>query len=574
MKPIARLIDTALGRCEPDLVLKNAAVFNVFTGKSAIADVAVTGGYIAGVGDYSGPQEIDVSGRLLTPGFIDAHIHLESSMISPAQFARVVVPSGTTTVIADPHEIANVLGTEGLQYMLDVTEGLPLAVYFMLPSCVPATELEHAGARLNADDLAVFLQHPRVLGLGEMMDFPGLLAKRGDILAKIARFQAGRIDGHAPGLTGRELAAYIAAGVRSDHECTTAAAAKERLAQGMAIMLRQSSASKNLLDLLPAVTAHTLPQCMLATDDIHPEDLIELGHINHAVRLAIDAGTDMAWVLKMATINAAAYFGLTDIGAVAPGYRADLLVFDNMADWKPAMVFKDGRLVARDGAALFEAPCGQAAVRSSMCLGTPDRAKLRIPASSPVARVIGLLTGQLATAMLELPVPVAAGEYVADPARDILKLAVWERHHRTGCVGAGLLQGFGLKSGAIATTIAHDSHNLIVVGTNDDDMLLAVEETARIGGGIVLIQGGEVLKTMPLPIAGLMTDQDVYQVRQDLQDLRSIARSMGITADYDPFMALSFVSLPVIPAAKLTDMGLVDVNRSIIVPVAVTESAG
>ena len=321
MKRFQKLTETALGHCKADLVLKNASVFNVFTGSFSTGDVAIVDGYIAGVGQFSGREELDLAGKYLTPGFIDAHVHLESAMVSPAQFASAVVPAGTTTVIADPHEIANVLGEKGLQYMLDATEKLPLNVYLMLPSCVPATCLEHSGAILTAEHLAKFMQQPRVLGLGEVMNYPGVLAGDEDLIKKIALAQGKRVDGHAPGLTGKELTAYVAAGIQSDHECMTPEAAQERLAQGMCVMLREGSAAKNLRDLLPAVTAHTMPQCLLATDDRHPEDLIELGHINQMVKLAIEAGTDISWVLKMATINAANYFGLDQLGAVAPGRR-------------------------------------------------------------------------------------------------------------------------------------------------------------------------------------------------------------------------------------------------------------
>jgi adenine deaminase len=570
MRPVRRLVDTALGQDKADLVLKNVQVFNVFTGRFSTGDIAVINGYVAGMGEYSGHKELNLAGKYLTPGFIDAHVHMESSMVSPAQFARAVVPAGTTTVFADPHEIANVLGVKGLRYMLQATGELPLNVFFMLPSCVPATDLEHSGARLDAGDLAELMQHPRVLGLGEMMNYPGVLLKADNVLDKIRLAHGKKVDGHAPGLTGKELTAYIAAGIHSDHECVTPEEAAERLAQGMYVMLREGSAAKNLRDLLPAVTAHTLPQCMLATDDRHPEDLIELGHINHMVKLAVAAGTDVAWVLKMATINAARYFGVNDLGAVAPGYRADMLVFDNLEDWRPAMVFKDGNLVATDGKALFRnSLSGDMSVQNTMCLESVSKEKLRVPALNSTARVIELIPGQLVTKLQVLPVPILNGEFVADPDNDILKLAVWERHHGTGNVGVGLLKGLGLKSGAIASTIAHDAHNLVVAGTNDDDMLLAVRELARIQGGIIITRQKKVLGAMPLPLAGLMTDKDIDRVHQELVLLQDIARSLGIKAGCDPFMTLAFLSLPVIPAVKLTDAGLVDVIQFKLIPVSV-----
>ena len=573
MQLLQQLIETALGNCKADLVLKNASVFNVFTGSFSQGDVAVVGGYIAGVGEYSGHNELDLSGRYLTPGFIDAHVHIESSMVSPTQFARAVVPAGTTTVVADPHEIANVLGSKGLQYMLDVTENLPLNVYIMLPSCVPATHLEHSGAILTTEELAEFMQHPRVLGLGEMMNYPGVLASSTDVLRKIALAKGKKIDGHAPGLTGKELTAYIAAGIQSDHECMTAEEARERLSQGMCVMLREGSAAKNLRDLLPAVTAHTMQQCMFATDDRHPEDLTELGHINHMVKLAVEAGVDAAWVLKMATINAANYFGLSRLGAVAPGYRADLLVFEDLKEWRPVMVFKDGQLIAENGKAVFKAASvDEQAVENTVNLKSIEREKLKIAANSSIARVIGLIPGQLATTMQELPVLIQNGEFVADPENDILKLAVWERHHRTGRVGIGLLKGLGLKTGAMASTIAHDSHNVVVVGANDEDMLVAVRELERIQGGIIVVNRQKVLGALALPLAGLMSNNEIAQVRQELLQLQKLAWDQGIKAGYDPFMMLSFLSLPVIPAAKLTDAGLVDVRQFKLVPVSVEHS--
>ncbi len=570
MKRVQELVDTALGHFAADLVLKNAEVFNVFTGQFSKGDVAIVNGYIAGVGRYSGRKEIDVTGKYITPGFIDGHVHIESAMVSPAQFACAVVPNGTTTVIADPHEIANVAGLEGIRYMLNATEQLALNVYIMLPSCVPATPLEHSGATLTAEDLAEFIGHPRVLGLGEMMDYPGVIHKSEVVFDKIRLARGKLVDGHAPGLTGKELTGYIAAGIRSDHECVTPEEATERLEQGMYVMLREGSAAHNLIKLLPAVNQYTVRRCLFATDDRHPEDLIEQGHINYMVKLAVSAGTDMAWVLQMATINAASYFRLDELGAVAPGYRADLLVFDNLEDWRPTMVFKDGQLAAENGKSLFmNFFVDDKWVRNTLYLGELDREKLRLPACSPRARVIGLVPHQLVTAALELPIPVKQGEFVPDSNQDTLKLVVWERHKGTGKVGVGLLQGLGLKRGAIASTIAHDSHNLVVVGTNDEDIMLAVMEIEHIQGGLAIIAEGEVLGTLPLPLAGLMTDQDIGEVQQRLAVLQQIARNLGVKQEYDPFMTLAFLSLPVIPALKLTDEGLVDVTTFQLVSVSV-----
>ena len=570
MKRVQELVDTALGRAAADLVLKNANVFNVFTGRFAKGDVAIVKGYIAGVGEYSGRKEMDVTGKYITPGFIDGHVHIESAMVSPAQFACAVVPSGTTTVIADPHEIANVAGVEGLRYMLNATEQLALNVYIMLPSCVPATQLENSGATLMAKELAEFIHHPRVLGLGEMMDYSGVIHKSETVFEKICLAQGKLVDGHAPGLIGKELTGYIAAGICSDHECVTAEEATERLAQGMHVMLREGSAAHNLLKLLPAVNQYTVGRCLFATDDRHPEDLIEQGHINHMVKLAVAAGTDLAWVLQMATINAANYFRLGDLGAVAPGYRADLLVFDNLEDWHPVMVFKDGQLAAENGKSLFmNFFVDDKGVRNTLNLGELNREKLRLPACSPIARVIGLVPHQLVTTALELPMPVIQGEFVPDTSRDIMKIVVWERHKGTGKVGVGLLQGLGLKQGAIASTIAHDSHNLVVVGTDDEAIMLAVKEIEHIQGGLVIAGEGKILGTLSLPLAGLMTDQDIGEVQEKLAELHKIARNLGVKEEYDPFMTLAFLSLPVIPALKLTDEGLVDVATFQLVSVSV-----
>ncbi|MBP2636611.1 MAG: ade2 [Firmicutes bacterium] len=570
MKRVQELVDTALGCFDADLVLKNGQVFNVFTGQFTKGDVAIVNGYIAGIGQYNGRKEIDVTDKYITPGFIDGHVHMESAMVSPAQFACTIVPNGTTTIIADPHEIANVAGIEGIRYMLSATEQLALNVYIMLPSCVPATQLEHSGAVLTAKDLAEFIQHPRVLGLGEMMDYPGVLGKSETVFEKIRLAGGKLVDGHAPGLTGKDLTAYIAAGICSDHECVTPEEATERLAQGMYVMLREGSAARNLLQLLPAVNQYTVNRCLFATDDRHPEDLLEEGHINYLVKLAVAAGTDLAWVLQMATINAANYFRLDDLGAVAPGYRADLLVFDNLTDWQPRMVFKDGQLAAENGKSLFmNFFVDDKWVRNMLYLGDLDRGKLRIPAHSSCARVIGLVPHQLVTTALELAMPVVQGEFVPDHSRDIVKLVVWERHKGTGQVGVGLLQGLGLKNGAIASTIAHDSHNLVVVGTNDDDIMLAIKEIEHIQGGLVITAQGQIMGSLSLPLAGLMTDQEIGVVQQQLAVLHQIARSLGVKAEYDPFMTLAFLSLPVIPALKLTDQGLVDVTAFQLVSVSV-----
>ena len=570
MKPISELIAVAQGNQLADLVLKNAQIFNVFTGQFEVGDVAIVHGYIAGVGSYCGQQEIDLTGKFITPGFIDGHVHIESSMVSPAEFARVVVPAGTTTLIADPHEIANVAGKQGIEYVLEAVTGLPLDIFVMLPSCVPATKLETSGAKLTAIELEKFIDHPRVLGLGELMDYPGVVQQEHEVLAKIKMAKGKLIDGHAPELTGPKLTAYIAAGIGSEHECVTPAEAMERLRQGMYIMLREGSAAKNLLNLLPIINHQTSRWCMFATDDRHPEDLISLGHINHMVKMAIDWGIDVATALQMATINPATYFGLKEIGAIAPGYYADLLVFDDLTSWKPSMVLKTGKIVAEQGKSTFTTPeIGDEKIRHTMNLGKVTADKLQIKATSSWARVIGLVPHQLITKSLELQVPIVDGHFVQDIDHDILKIAVFERHHATGNVGVGLLQGLGMRGGAIASTVAHDSHNVVVIGASDDDMIIAVRELERIQGGIAIVDNGKVIGSLSLPLGGLMSDQNIRMVQHHLHSLHQMAAKLGINSCYDPFMTLAFMSLPVIPTLKVTDKGLVDVEKFTLLPVSI-----
>ncbi|GAV26498.1 adenine deaminase [Carboxydothermus islandicus] len=569
MKPVKDLVEVALGKKPADLVLKNAQVFNSFTGEFVTGDVAVVSGYIAGIGEYEGKTTHDLQGAYVTPGFIDGHVHIESSMVSPAEFARALVPAGTLTAVVDPHEIANVTGIAGIRYMLEASSNLPINIYVMLPSCVPATSLETAGAVLTARELSEFINHPRVLGLGELMDYPSVLNTREEMLQKLAVAEGKLVDGHAPGISGKELTAYIAAGVNSEHECTTAEEARERLSRGMYLMLREGSATKNLLDLLPAVDRYTASRCLFVTDDRHPEDLIKLGSINHMVKLAVSAGADLPTVLQLATINAANYFRLYDLGAIAPGYRADILVFEDLQEFKPRYVFKDGKLVAEKGKPLFTGyPVDDRAVRNTMRLKEINPEKLKIPANSNRARVIGLIPHQIVTKKLVLEVPVEGGYFKTSPERDIAKLAVFERHNYTGNVGVGLIHGLGLKKGAIASTIAHDSHNLVVAGISDEDIIVAVEELKRIGGGLTVVAEGQVLGSLPLPIAGLMSDRTLYEVQEELEKLHRLVRSLGVSEDYDPFMTLAFLSLPVIPELKLTDRGLVDVSTFSVVPVS------
>lgn len=564
------LINVAAGRHPADLVLKNGVVFNVFTGQFIPGDVAIVDGYIAAVGRYKGKVEVDCAEKYLTPGFIDGHVHMESSMVSPTEFANAVLPWGTTTVIADPHEIANVAGKAGLKYMLKAAEAAPLNIYFMLPSCVPATCLETAGAVLTAADLGEFITHNKVIGLGEMMNYPGVIHCDREVLAKLEIAAERIIDGHGPGLTGHELAAYAAAGVHSDHECTTAEEALDRIQQGLYVMIREGTAAKNLQSLLPAVNRYTARRCIFVTDDRHPRDLIDCGHINQMIRDAIAAGVDMAIAIQMATINSAECFRLNDLGAIAPGYRADIVIFDDLTTWSPCSVYKDGKLAAAQGTSLVKAvKTDDDAVRHTVRVGAIDRERLRIPATSKQARVIELLPRQIVTKERIITPPITDGAYWPDPEQNLIKVAVLERHKDTGRTGVGLLYGLGLKAGAIASTIAHDSHNLIVAGVSDDDILLAAEEVRRMEGGLAVSLGGKVAGRLPLPLGGIMAESSIYDTRNSLEELLTITRHLGVSENFDPFLTLAFLSLPVVPELKLTDHGLVDVRTMTIVPVAV-----
>ena len=561
MKDLKRLVRTAQGIEAADLVLKNAEVFHAFTGEFIKCDIVITDGYVAGLGTYKGEREIDLSGRYVTPGFLDGHVHIESSMMSPREFSRAVIPTGTTTVVADPHEIANVAGVAGIQYMLDATENLPMNVYVMLPSCVPATPLEDSGAKLEAADLKPFLSHPRVLGLAELMNVPGVLNGDDMVYAKLQLAEHYLVDGHAPGLTGHPLMGYAAAGIHTDHECATKEQAMERLRAGMYVLIREGTAVKNLRALLPIVNADTSSFCCFAADDKIPAELLTEGYINDMVRIAIKEGIPVATALQMATINTARCFGLRDVGAIAPHYKADILVFDDLDSWKPSMVFKDGELAAEHGVMLLDPPDVSAEkIEHSMHLAPLQMEQLRMPLPGGEANVIGLIPYQILTKKFRLKVKTVKGEAVSDPENQILKLAVFERHHASGQTGLGLVKGFGLQRGALASTIAHDSHNLIVIGASDDDMMLAARELERIGGGIAIAVDGEIAGSLALPIAGLMSKEGAETVAQEVGSLIAKAHALGVCEYYAPFLTLAFLSLPVIPELKLTDRGLVDVN--------------
>jgi adenine deaminase len=559
--PVPDLVAVARGLAPADLRLDNVRVVNVFTGEILPTPVALAGGQIAALGPVPAREVLDLEGRFLAPGFIDPHVHIESSLADPAHFARAILPRGTTTVVADPHEIANVLGTAGLDYMLAASAGLPLEILFGLPSCVPATSLETAGAALTAADLAPYFSHPRVCALGEMMNVPGVLAGDPEVRAKLdaARRTGRRREGHAPGLTGTDLQAYVAAGIQSDHECTRLEEAREKLRLGMRVMIREGSAARNLDDLLPLVTPATVDRVMWCTDDRHPHDILEDGHLDALVRRAIAGGLDPLLAIRAATLSPARYFGLHDRGAVAPGRRGDLVAFRDLREPVIDRVFAAGRLAAADGRRQVEpwpAPVAPPPHTFRLAGGTPD---FRVPARGRRLRVIGIVPGQIVTRHLVRDVSPQEGLVEADAVRDLAKLALLERHQASGRVGLGFVEGLGLTAGALASSVAHDSHNLVVAGVNDRDMAVAAARVADLGGGLAVAWGGEVRAELPLPIAGLMTPRPLEDVRQALDRLNGAARQLGCRLA-DPFMTLSFLALPVIPELKLTDRGLVDVT--------------
>jgi adenine deaminase len=559
--PLESLIPIAAGREPADLLLTNLRLVDVLAGEVYPTEVALAGGRIAAVGPgYTAARTLDLGGAYLAPGLLDAHVHVESAMVTPAEFARAVVPRGTTTVITDPHEIANVLGLEGIRFMLECAKGSPLSMFVMAPSCVPATAMETSGASLDAVDLASFQASPWVLGLAEVMNFPGVVAGEEAVVAKLRAFAGKVIDGHAPGLTGPALAAYVAAGIGSDHESTTVEEAREKLRLGMTVFLREATNAHNLRTLAPLVTPFNHHRLCLCTDDRQPSDLLDQGHIDHLVRLAIGSGVEPLVALRLATFNTAQYFRLHDRGAVTPGRRADLIVFADLAEPRPHLVFRRGRLVARDGALLpVEGPRSVPHLRATMSVDW-DAVDLAVPAEGTRLRVIGAIANQLVTSHLVDRARIVDGRAVADPARDLLKMAVIERHRGSGAVGKGFVRGLGLARGALASSVAHDHHNLAVIGVDDVSMATAARRAAALGGGLVVAEGEHVLRELALPLGGIMSDRPIEEVRTKLDAAIAAARSLGSPL-HDPFMAMSFLALEVIPHLKLTDQGLVDVDR-------------
>lgn len=553
-------IELARGLKEVDLLLVNGRLIDVLAGTVRSASVAVAGGFIVGTGgDYKAREVIDLKGKYVSPGLYDAHVHIESSMVSVSEFAATVVPRGTIGVFTDTHEISNVMGIRGIEYIMESAAGVPMDVYIMLPSCVPATPLESSGAILEADDLRPMVGRPEVKGIGEMMNFPGAIAGDPGIIAKLKLFPDGPVDGHAPGLSGNDLCAYITAGPNSEHECTTADEAREKLEKGMFIFLREGTGARNLLDLLPVTGESGGKNCCFCTDDRNPRDLMERGHIDSMLKVAVDAGVSPVTALRMATVNTAGRFGLKKKGAIAPGYSADIVVFDDLDEFKVSMVFKNGKLVAENGKLTVTAGA-LPGISSTFKVKDFSAERLRIAAAGSVARIIEVVPGQIVTKSAEAEVRTANGEAVQDPERDILKIAVVERHHSTGNVGTGFIRGFGLRSGALASSVAHDSHNIVVVGCNDLDMESAVRKVIEMGGGQAAARDGGAFASLPLSIAGLMSELPIGEVADGVERLNEAAARLGCVLP-DPFMTMSFMALPVIPELKLTDKGLVDVNR-------------
>jgi len=574
---LRKLIDVAAGKKPADLVLKNGKIIDVFQGNIMEGDVAIVDGKIAGIGeDYKAAETIDINGKYIAPGFIDPHIHVESSYVTPEEFGRLLVPHGTTTVMADPHEIVNVKGLEGLDYMIDAASHTALDIRYMLPSCVPATNMENAGAVLNASDMVEPLESGKTSGLAEFMDFPGVIHAEDRVIDKllVAKNLNKRIDGHSPMVNGKELNAYIAAGVENDHECSTVEELQARISRGMYVFLREGSVTQNLRTLLKGVTPENARRCVLSGDDVHAKTIIESGHLDHAIRICVEENVHPIQAIQMATINAAECCQLHDRGAVSPGLKADIIIFDDLDNLQIEQTYIDGKLVAEQGKYLPSLTrADTSSIQSSVHIGDFSKEKLRLKLDSYKARAIEVIQTEALTneAIVEVDRD-EAGEFLYNPEKDVVKIAVIERHNNTGNVFVGLLKDYGIKQGAIGISIAHDSHNLIVAGTNNDDMALVVKELQKQDGGIVLVNKGEVLSRMALPVGGIMSNLSGEEVVIEQNKVNEVAHNdLGIADDVDPIMTLSFMSLAVIPTLKITDLGLVDVTKFEFVPVSVEE---
>lgn len=565
---LVKRIETAAGRAPADLVIKNGKIIDVFNGEIMDGDIAIVDGYIVGIGEYTGKTVIDAKGQFISPAFIDGHVHIESSMVTPYEFAKVLLLHGVTTIIADPHEIANVSGTDGIRFMLDSSENLPFDIYMMLPSCVPATEFEHSGANLKIEDLKPFYNHHRVLGLAEVMNFPAVRNGEDSMLDKILETKkAGKkIDGHAAGLTNNDLNVYMSAGIRTDHESTTPEDAKERLRKGMYLMIREGTVAKDLKQLVGAVNERNARRCLFVTDDKHLDDLIHEGSIDHNIRLAISEGISPITAFQMATINAAECFSLEDKGAIAPGYKADFLILSDLDTVSISQVYKDGKAVVENGC-LINYPELKSVINSEKLTNTVhyqilSEKDFRINLKQHQANIIEIIPNSLITRHIVEKVNVSEnGDFQVSIPNDQLKLAVIERHHLTRHIGLGIVKGLGIKSGAIATTVAHDSHNLILAGTNDNDLITAAEEIKKMQGGLVVIENGKKLASLELQISGLLSDRSYHEVYSSLIEINTALRELGAGSLFNPFLTLSFLALPVIPELKLTDIGLFNVSK-------------
>lgn len=571
---LMKRIDVAAGRIPADLVIRGGNVVDVFRGIVRKADIAISDGTIAGVGAYEGKEVVDANGRYILPGLIDSHIHIESSYLSPEELGKILVPHGTSVIVADPHEIVNVCGIRGLDYMMEAAKRTKLDIRFMLPSCVPATPFENAGATVNAQDMEEPMRRDEILGLGEFMNSVGVIHNDEAVIDKlmVAKAAGKLIDGHAPGATGKDLNAYCSVGILADHECETLSDMEERIGNGMYVMLREGSACHNLNTMLPGINAYTARRCLFCSDDRQPETIFHEGHIDNHLRMCVKGGIDPVTAIRIATLNAAECFGLTGLGAIAPGYRADLNIVDDLTNFNTQMMFLRGELVAKDGAYLFPVEKYDiSSVKGSAVVKEFSKEKFKMRLQSDTVHAIGVLPGGVVTEDETVTVKVDEnGEFIYDPNQDVVKLAVVERHHNTGNVACAFLAGYGIKRGAIALSIAHDSHNIIVAGVSDEEMEFAVNELVKQEGGIVAAMDGKVIGSMPMPIAGLMSDQDGKWVEKTLLDIHNIMyNDFGVSREVEPVMTLCFMSLPVIPAIKLTDMGLFDVLKFDFIPVEV-----